>query len=62
LVDALKRAERIKWAPYRIRENAYRFDKQVFVQKTSEFIKRVTGSGFQQEELNEETKAQSVAV
>jgi glycosyltransferase involved in cell wall biosynthesis len=41
LVDAVERAERIKWSPYHIRENAERFHKDVFVRKTGEFIKRV---------------------
>jgi len=52
LVDALKRAERIDWAPHRIRENAQRFDKDVFVRKTSEFIQSVTGSELWKEELS----------
>jgi glycosyltransferase involved in cell wall biosynthesis len=44
LVDAVEHAERIDWAPYRIRENAERFSKGVFVRKIAEFIKRVTGT------------------
>ena len=44
LVEAVKCAERITWAPERIRENSERFDKEVFVRKTSEFIERVTGN------------------
>jgi glycosyltransferase involved in cell wall biosynthesis len=42
LVEAVKRAERIAWRPNRIRENATRFNKDVFLRKTSEFIKAVT--------------------
>jgi glycosyltransferase involved in cell wall biosynthesis len=52
LVDAVQRAERIEWTPYRIRENANRFSKEVFVQKMSEFITRITGT----EELPTEAK------
>ena len=44
LVEAVKCAERITWAPERIRENSERFDKEVFVRKTNEFIERVTGN------------------
>ena len=44
LVEAVKRAERIEWRPKRIRENATRFDKEVFVRRTSEFIKAVSGT------------------
>jgi glycosyltransferase involved in cell wall biosynthesis len=44
LVEAVKRAERIEWKPKRIRENATRFNKDVFLRKTSEFIKAVTGT------------------
>jgi glycosyltransferase involved in cell wall biosynthesis len=61
LVDAVGRAERIAWAPHRIRENAQRFDKDVFVRKTSEFIKRVTGSEVWKEELPAGTKPKNVA-
>jgi glycosyltransferase involved in cell wall biosynthesis len=44
LAEAVKRAERIAWAPRRIRENAERFAKEVFVKKTAEFIQRVSGT------------------
>jgi glycosyltransferase involved in cell wall biosynthesis len=44
LVEAVKHAQQIAWAPDRIRENADRFDKEVFVKKTTEFIQRVTGN------------------
>src|SRR4029077_12904863 len=33
LADAVERAERIEWDPYRIRQNADRFNKDVFVRK-----------------------------
>jgi glycosyltransferase involved in cell wall biosynthesis len=56
LVDAVERAERIEWAPYHIRENAQRFDRKVFVEKISEFIKRVTGNELRKEELPAEVK------
>ena len=44
LAEAVERAERIEWSPYRIRENADRFSKEVFVRETEEFIRRVTGT------------------
>jgi glycosyltransferase involved in cell wall biosynthesis len=44
LADAVERSERMEWAPYRIRENAERFSKDVFVRKIEEFIKRVIGA------------------
>ena len=44
LAHAVKRAERIGWSPRRIRANADRFNKEVFVQQTEEFIKRATGT------------------
>jgi glycosyltransferase involved in cell wall biosynthesis len=44
LAEAVKRAERIAWRPKRIRENATRFNKDVFLRKTSDFIKSVTGT------------------
>jgi glycosyltransferase involved in cell wall biosynthesis len=44
LADAVQRAERIQWTPYRIRENANRFSKEVFVRKMSQFIGRVTAT------------------
>jgi glycosyltransferase involved in cell wall biosynthesis len=56
LVDALERAERIKWAPHRIRKNAERFDKDVFLRKTTQFINGVIGSGTWKEELPAEAK------
>jgi glycosyltransferase involved in cell wall biosynthesis len=56
LVDALERAERIQWTPRRLRENAQRFDKEVFVRKTNEFIKRVTGSELWNAKLPSVTK------
>jgi glycosyltransferase involved in cell wall biosynthesis len=61
LVDAVKRAEQISWKPQRIRENAQRFDKEIFVQKTSEFIKRVTAAGMGKEDLFNEAKPKKVA-
>jgi glycosyltransferase involved in cell wall biosynthesis len=54
LAEAVQSAERINWAPHRIRKNAERFSKEVFVQKIGEFIKRVSGT----EELT--TKRQPV--
>jgi glycosyltransferase involved in cell wall biosynthesis len=56
LVDALERAERMEWAPHRIRENANRFDKDAFVRKTGEFIKRVTGTEVWETELPSQSK------
>jgi glycosyltransferase involved in cell wall biosynthesis len=44
LAQAVDRAEGIKWSPRRIRENADRFNKEVFVRETENFIKRVTGT------------------
>jgi glycosyltransferase involved in cell wall biosynthesis len=44
LAQAVERADRIKWSPYRIRENADRFSKEVFVRETEQFIRRVTGT------------------
>jgi glycosyltransferase involved in cell wall biosynthesis len=57
LLGAVKRAEQIEWMPRRIRENAQRFDKEVFVRKTSEFIKRVTGSELWKEKTSGKTKS-----
>ena len=42
LAQAIERAERIRWSPQRIRENADRFNKQVFIRETKKFIRRVT--------------------
>jgi glycosyltransferase involved in cell wall biosynthesis len=56
LVEAVKRAERIEWKPKRIRENATRFNKDVFLRKTSEFIKAVTGTDPWEEVLPVEPK------
>jgi glycosyltransferase involved in cell wall biosynthesis len=42
LAQAVERAERMKWSPLRIRENAERFNKDVFVRETEKFIRRVT--------------------
>ena len=44
LADAAERAEQIAWSPYRIRENADRFSKKLFVRETEKFISRVTGT------------------
>jgi glycosyltransferase involved in cell wall biosynthesis len=44
LAEATERAHRTKWSPYRIRENANRFSKEVFVRETEELIRRVTGT------------------
>jgi glycosyltransferase involved in cell wall biosynthesis len=56
LVDAVERAERIEWDPYRIRKNAERFNKDVFLRETTEFIKRVTGTALWDGELSTESK------
>jgi glycosyltransferase involved in cell wall biosynthesis len=48
LADAIERAERIKWSPYRIRKNADRFSKEVFIRETQNFIQRVIGTKHQQ--------------
>jgi glycosyltransferase involved in cell wall biosynthesis len=42
LAQAVEHAERMKWSPLRIRENAERFNKDVFVRETEKFIRRVT--------------------
>jgi glycosyltransferase involved in cell wall biosynthesis len=44
LAQAVDRSERIRWSPRRIRENADRFNKEVFVRETEEFIGRVIGT------------------
>ena len=44
LAEAVERAEQIAWSPCRVRENANRFSKSVFVRETEEFIRRVTGT------------------
>ncbi len=41
LADAVECAEETKWDPFRIRENANRFTKEVFVAKMEDFIERV---------------------
>ena len=41
LADAVHSAEAIKWDPARIRENANRFTKEIFVAKMEDFIERV---------------------
>jgi len=51
LGQAVDRAEQIKWSPRRIRENADRFNKEVFVQETEEFIGRATGTKLRQFEF-----------
>ncbi len=51
LAQAVHRAERIRWSPQRIRENAERFNKEVFVRKTEKFIGRVTGTKLRQFQL-----------
>jgi glycosyltransferase involved in cell wall biosynthesis len=51
LAEAVDRAERIGWSRRRIRENADRFSKKVFVRKTETFIERVTGTKLRQFEL-----------
>jgi glycosyltransferase involved in cell wall biosynthesis len=52
LANATKDAEGIKWCPYRIRENADQFSKEVFVQKTKEFIGRLAGTEIPATELS----------
>ena len=42
LAQAVERAERMKCSPLHIRENAERFNKDVFVRETEKFIRRVT--------------------
>jgi glycosyltransferase involved in cell wall biosynthesis len=59
LAEAVECAERVEWAPYRIRENADRFNKDVFVRKAREFINRVTGTEQGEKELP--TKSKKVA-
>ena len=59
LADAVERAERIEWAPNHIRENADRFNKDVFVRKTAEFIRRVTGTERLEKVLSENVTSQS---
>jgi len=44
LAEAVDQAERISWSPRRIRENADRFSKKVFLRKTETFIERATGT------------------
>jgi glycosyltransferase involved in cell wall biosynthesis len=44
LAAAVERAEKIKWSPAHIRENAERFNKERFLRETGDFIKRVTGN------------------
>jgi glycosyltransferase involved in cell wall biosynthesis len=44
LAQAVGRAERIRWSPRRVRENAERFNKEVFIRETEKFIERVTGT------------------
>jgi glycosyltransferase involved in cell wall biosynthesis len=44
LAQAVDRAERICWSPRLIRENADRFNKEVFVRETEKFIERVIGT------------------
>jgi glycosyltransferase involved in cell wall biosynthesis len=51
LAQAVHRAERIRWSPQRIRENAERFNKEGFVRKTEKFIGRVTGTKLRQFQL-----------
>jgi glycosyltransferase involved in cell wall biosynthesis len=52
LADAVERAERIDWAPTDIRKNADRFNRDVFLQKIADFIKRVTGIELWEKELS----------
>jgi glycosyltransferase involved in cell wall biosynthesis len=52
LAEAVDQAERIRWSPRRIRENADRFSKKVFVRNTDAFIERVTGTKLRQFELS----------
>jgi glycosyltransferase involved in cell wall biosynthesis len=51
LAEAVDQAERISWSPPRIRENADRFSKKVFVRKTETFIERATGTKLREFEL-----------
>jgi glycosyltransferase involved in cell wall biosynthesis len=44
LAEAVEHAERINWSPIHIRENANRFNKEVFIRETEKFIRRVTGT------------------
>jgi glycosyltransferase involved in cell wall biosynthesis len=44
LAESVERAESMEWSPYRIRENADLFSKDVFLRETEQFIKRVTGT------------------
>jgi glycosyltransferase involved in cell wall biosynthesis len=51
LAQAVDWAERIQWSPRRIRENADRFNKEVFVRETEKFIGRVIGTKLRKFEL-----------
>jgi len=51
LAQAVDRAEQIKWSPQRIRQNADRFNKEVFLRETEKFIGRVTGTKLRQLDL-----------
>jgi glycosyltransferase involved in cell wall biosynthesis len=42
LAAAVQRAEQIEWSAHRIRENANRFKKEVFLRETEAFIRRVS--------------------
>jgi glycosyltransferase involved in cell wall biosynthesis len=44
LAEAAERADRITWCPDRVRKNANRFSKSVFVRETEDFIRRVAGT------------------
>jgi len=52
LTQAVDRTERIKWSPQRIRKNADRFDKEVFVRETEKFIGRVVETKLRKFQFN----------
>ena len=52
LTQAVDRTERIKWSPQRIRENADRFAKEVFVRETEKFIGRVVETKLRKFQFN----------
>jgi glycosyltransferase involved in cell wall biosynthesis len=44
LADAVRRCDLIDWNPQRIRRNAERFARPVFLRQMSDFLSRVSGS------------------
>jgi glycosyltransferase involved in cell wall biosynthesis len=44
LAEATERADRMAWSPDRVRQNANRFSKSVFLRAIGEFMRRVTGT------------------